>query len=416
MVYHDYPIRAIVHRTLLEGNLFEYAKKVMDRPFDYSTAFLFEAHVLSDGTNEYLMLKFHHLIVDGPSVDVIQERLSRYYTGLVTDSSVQLRHDTAFLDHVESEHCRLSNGDYAAQARYWEDKAARFDPLLLPGQRRARTAMDAGREVVIDLPETMLRRIDAVAAEHQVTAYALLLGSAVALFSKYAGTSSITLPSPFTYRPGWRLEESVGCFIHMLPMLFDLDSKATIPEFLQRVHAEFVRTYQRIGYPANRILRHYHRINPQASASDLFGIAFLYDEVTSESEVFCPQPAPFVHFPGELMLVVQRSPSACQVKVQYKPDTFDAPFASRLAERYESMLSQMLAAAKDDDVSTLQLLTEKEREQIVEEYQATVEEAPACGDILTVFEETAAIYPNNTAIYCNDQQWTYHQVLTMAGR
>jgi amino acid adenylation domain-containing protein len=95
--------------------------------------------------------------------------------------------------------------------------------------------------------------------------------------------------------------------------------------------------------------------------------------------------------------------------LEYNTDLFDAATVRRMAQHLERLLESAIANP-DEQVSRLQLLTDRERRQILFDWNDTkVENEPALC-IHELFEQQAAANPEAVAVVFKDEQLTYQEL------
>ncbi|WP_440110455.1 amino acid adenylation domain-containing protein [Paenibacillus sp. QZ-Y1] len=366
--------------------------------------------VRTDNESYYFTMCVHHLICDGISLELMKNKIVDGYTRLVHGQTVDVYHDEGFSAYITEETKKLETGKYEKQRQFWMNKMQGAEPLTLPGDFSSVSRHKGnGCEIRLDLQESMVQEITQAAMDREVTVFMFYMGVFTVLMQKYTGKDDITYTSPFSHRPRLEYEESIGCFVHMLPMRFHVLSELTFETLLQQVSTEWMDTYRNIGYPNNLIVRD-SGLQSQPGSPTLFDISFVYDayeETDSLHTRVVDQDQ--VTFPGQLMFVLSRTPQGTQLKLQFKDDIFLPDTIMRMGERYLKLLEQVLASP-EKAIGELSLLLDGEAERILHDYNQTSYFPYQKRHIADVFTEKVQRVPHRIALIEGELQQTYEQV------
>ena len=94
---------------------------------------------------------------------------------------------------------------------------------------------------------------------------------------------------------------------------------------------------------------------------------------------------------------------------EYATSLFNEEFIKHFAEHYLNILNTVLENI-DIKVSEIDILTENEKNKILNEFNNTKVDYPENKDILDLFEENAQKNPNNLAVIFENQQLTYKEL------
>src|SRR5205807_8509316 len=93
----------------------------------------------------------------------------------------------------------------------------------------------------------------------------------------------------------------------------------------------------------------------------------------------------------------------------YSTDLFDEATIVRMAENWQSILESIVTNPKQS-LSTLPLLTEQERRQVLVEWNATETEYPLEQCLHQLFEAQVQRTPDAVAVICEGERLSYQEL------
>ncbi|MEV5242472.1 MupA/Atu3671 family FMN-dependent luciferase-like monooxygenase [Streptomyces cinnamoneus] len=221
-----------------------WCRSLADRPFDLDRAPLWRAglgHL--GGTSWVLVLTFHHLIVDGWSMELLLAELPALYAAVREGTGPALPEPPAqYPDYVARHTRRTSGAARAGLERYWRaELAGDPDGPRLPCDF-SRPAELTGRGAVVGaaLPAGPADRLRRLAAERGSTLAALLATVCARWLGELCGQSDLVLALSSANRPDAEHRHTVGMFGGPVPLRLTADPQVPFDAALTRTtHALF---------------------------------------------------------------------------------------------------------------------------------------------------------------------------------
>ncbi|HFE36856.1 MAG TPA: amino acid adenylation domain-containing protein, partial [Gammaproteobacteria bacterium] len=388
-------------------------KEDVSRAFDLANDCLLRGRLVKLAQQKHaLIICIHHIIADGLSLEILKRKLLGYYDKLIRGEPIVLRQDDGFKRFLEQENSKLSKGAYQKQKEFWMQKMQGVEPLALPVDYSV-TQHDGGigKEMRFEISADLLQAVNQLAMEQEVTAFMLLLACFGTLLGQYSQSEDIVISSPFTHRPSFDYEETIGCFVSMLPMRMTIDRKQTFSTILQQVVKELIGAYKNIGYPNNLIMRD-SLLVPMPGSPSIFDVSFVYDiyeEDEQQSLKTTVIDQDVVTFPGSMMVVLSKTPEKDSIKIQYKPGIFSDDMIDLLGRRFLKLLEIVI-----DDVNikieAINLLLEGEAAQILDTFNQTAFFPYQAQSIIDVFDSKVAKHPERIALREGERTESYATV------
>ncbi|MFF0223669.1 condensation domain-containing protein [Streptomyces sp. NPDC004629] len=207
--------------------------------------------------DHHLMMTFHHIAVDGWSLEIFYRELGELYGA------------QAAVGPAPPDGPRLQYADYAAWQRAWL-RGEELDALI--GHWRAVLGDDPQALLVpTDHPRPGTQRFDGAVATHEigpeltnlvwefsrterVTPYMTALAGFDALLAGWSGATDVTVGTPAAGRTRPELQDLVGCLINMLPVRVGLDGAPGFRTLLSRVRAAVLDAFTHQDLPFDKLV------------------------------------------------------------------------------------------------------------------------------------------------------------------
>jgi amino acid adenylation domain-containing protein len=306
----------------------------------------------------------------------------------------------------------LQGKELEQQLAYWNRQLAGAPAVLhLPADRpRPPIQTFRGAKQLVSIPKPLSEALKALSHREGTTLFMTLLAAFKVLLSRYTGATDIVVGTPIAGRTHSKSEELIGFFANTLVLRTDVSGDPIFRALLKRVKEIALEAYAHQELPFEKLVE---LLQPERDLSynPLFQILFALNNTRT----------PLLELPGltlsrmqldsgtarfDLALDLQESPQGLMGTLEYNTDVFDAGTIRRMAEHFQTLLGG-IAADPDERLSTLPLLTEAERQQVLvawsgsrmddvhdrclhELFEARVKETPDA--IALVYEETRLTY------------------------
>src|SRR5581483_3817100 len=203
-------------------------------PFDLTRDSLARARLLRISPQDWgLLITLHHLIADNHSLGVLLRELSLSYAALLRGEKPDLPADPPqFLDLAAR---NLGQQPRSASADFWRQRSS---PAA---ETRISRRSDAdGDWLSISIPADVTNALKDLARREQTTLYMTLLAAFAALLHRQSGRESITVGAPVSQRDFPRAGDTIGLFVHTVPVGVSFENDPSFVELLRRVKSEAV--------------------------------------------------------------------------------------------------------------------------------------------------------------------------------
>ncbi|WNF29161.1 condensation domain-containing protein [Streptomyces sp. C11-1] len=202
--------------------------------FDLAAGPPLRVRLVRVGADEHrLIVTFHHVAVDGWSVEILFRELGQLYGDGEPPAEVPLH----YADYASWQRDRLRGETLDALVDHWRE-ALGDDPkaLAVPTDKPRGTARSfRGAVTSRELRSELVSAVREFSRGERVTPYMTLLATLHTLLAGWSGAEDITVGTPVAGRDRPELQDLVGCLINMVPVRVRLDGGPGFRELLARV-------------------------------------------------------------------------------------------------------------------------------------------------------------------------------------
>ena len=247
---------------------------------------------------------------------------------------------------------------------------------------------------------------------HGATLFMTLLAAYDLLLCRYAGQEQVLVGTPIANRNHLETEPLIGCFVNTLVLRGDLRGNPTFGELLRRVRETALGAYAHQDLPFEKLVE---ELQPERdmSRSPLFQVWIVQYTPVEALEV---EGLRLTRVEGaeqtvrfELSLGFQERGGMIIGDVEYNRDLYEAETIERMVESYERILRAVVADA-EQRVFELDLLSEAERQQVVEGWNETSREYSGAQTLHQLFEAQAQRSEEAVAVVCDGVEVSYGEL------
>jgi len=411
----------------------------INRPFDLSTEYPIRVkfyHIQSNtaepSNKTLLLVNTHHIASDGWSLEIFGRELNSYYEAYTNnDTSFALPPlEIQYKDYAIWQRTFLTGDVLDQQSAYWREKLSGFQPLELPTDFVRPSEIDyrgSGKEFTINAETS--QQLRALAQQHGVTLFSVMLSSINILLGKYSGQDDIVIGSVIANRHHRQTEGLIGFFVNTQVNRTLLNRSQNYESLIQQVHQEQIQAQINQDLPFEKLVEELG-VERDASRHPIFQVMFdlqsygtqdedpdqqSYHSQYEEAEHPKEHLTPFQSDKGydvekfDLSINIIDGHEELIGQIGYATALFNHDTIELLVNRYLHLLNQ-LAAAPEQPYSQLSLLTPDEYDRVINEWNATATPYPKEKTIYQVFQEQVERTPNNIALVYEQERLTYQQL------
>ncbi|PTL79254.1 non-ribosomal peptide synthetase [Vitiosangium sp. GDMCC 1.1324] len=418
------PARALSHESLAgvpeaRERLTQRLREEVERPFDLERGPLYRFWLWRLGPEHHVLLVvFHHVLVDGLSLDILLRELGQAYAFLRQGQPPALPPvRLAYTDVAAWQRTDAVLAREASQLEYWKRQLSGAPGLLqLPTDkpRPAAPSQQGGFTGLHTLSPEQTQALQALCQQHQVTPFMVLYAAFAALLHRYSGQGELCVGAPSGGRTHPALEDVVGLLVSTLVLRTRVEPSASFASLLGHVRTTLLEALAHQDVPFERIVRSLS-IERSASHSPLFQVMF--DFVSGENtlaDVFPGLEGQSVlkvssGSPFDLSLSVFERGGTHELGIRYSADLFEPGTVRRMLGHYLQLLTYALRSPHAR-VDSLSLLSEDERHFVLRACNDSLQPVPEQDTVVSLLSAHARRAPEQVALAFEGGRWTYAEL------
>ena len=393
------------------------------KPFDLSADLMLRASFLRLSEDEgVLLFNMHHIASDGWSMGILVKEFSELYQAFSQGQPDPLPPlKVQYADYAQWQHEWLAGEVLERQLHYWEEQLAELPQVHGLPLDHSRPAVQTFNGAVHSrtLDRTTLTGLKQIARQEQVTFFMMLHGLFALLLSRHSNSHDIVIGTPVANRRQPELEPLVGFFVNMLVLRSDCRPGCTFREYLAHIKSVNLNAQAHQDVPLESLVE---RLKPQRSASHalLFQITFSLNLLdTSLAQLgeleFTPLGSGPVAVKFDLMLEAFETSEDLRLNFIYNTDLFEESTIARLGEHLQNLARGVVTNA-EEQIETLPLLSESERQHLLYELNETAADYPRESCLQELFETQVKLRPEAVAVVFAERQLSYQELNEQANQ
>jgi acyl-CoA synthetase (AMP-forming)/AMP-acid ligase II/acyl carrier protein len=343
-------------RTPIEqkNNLNSIIEKETARLFNLKSDALFRFNLVKLKNNEfYLILVFHHLIIDRWSVSVFLKELEIIYNCLIKGKEISLESlSIKYKDYADWEYSKENRDILAKQEKYWINQFK--DGVLnikLPSDNINR--LIKGNPIgakSIEIGKIEAEKIRRLCNSQGTTLFSFMFSVFGVFLHKITGQCNILIKTPCANRNNERLNSIMGLFVSIMVLKSNLKKKFKFNDFLKANNRMIIDGLANSNYSYSRLIEKMSRVidNKNISAEIFFQ---LFDETGQDllrldgiNVDIIRNNTDYNHY--DLKCIAVRREEKLIVNFFYNKKIFKQETAGRWLDIFYDMLKEIIANPK----------------------------------------------------------------------
>lgn len=296
-------------------------------------------------TSHFLLVNYHHIIMDGVSFQVLISDLERVYNGQALGTPPQ-----QYPDFSVAQRQALENGEMSDELRYWQevfpaDEQPPILPLLPMARRSSRMAMTSYEIYQVDtkLEPTLLARIKSVSKAQRCTPFHFFLASFKAMLFSFIDAQDLTIGIADANRNDSEVMSSIGFFLNLLTLRFHRKPDQSFADAIVEARNTAYGALEHSRLPFDVLLKELN-VARSSSYSPLFQTFFDYRQTSRGMQTWCNcqfdlQEAHPGRTAYDISMDVTDSASDAHVVLRVQKGIYDLTAAKLLLETYTHFLA-----------------------------------------------------------------------------
>nr|WP_314483498.1 non-ribosomal peptide synthase/polyketide synthase [uncultured Pseudomonas sp.] len=390
------------------------------QPFDLACGPLLRIKLLKLNPCEHvLLLTLHHIVSDGWSMNVLIDEFIRSYDAFERGHTPQLADlPIQYIDYALWQRRWLEAGEQARQLTYWQAQLGDEHPVMaLPADypRPAMPSYQGTRHEFAVAPE-LVEQLRALAQQHQVTLFMLLLSAFNILLHRYSGQTDLRVGVPIANRNRREVEGLIGFFVNTQVLRTQLTAQTSVAELLSAVKETALGAQAHQELPFEQLVEAL-KLERNLSHNPLFQVMYNHQPNVADIEAVSTASGlelGLIEWQGrttqfDLSLDTYEKGGRLHAALTYANDLFDASTITRMARHWSNLL-RALVDNSERRVGELPMLDAGEVQAQVHDWNTTQVDYPTHTCLQQLIEAQVSRTPEASALVFGAQAMTYAQL------
>jgi Condensation domain len=365
----ELPVEDLSHLPADQRNaaLGQLLNEEVQQPFDLAgrTCVRYRLFKL-DSSNHLLSVTQHHIITDAWSLGVFVAELNTAYQAFRSgERSAPLAPlQVEYSDYAQWQRAHLRGLRLSKLLSYWTTQLAGAPHVLqLPTDRpRPKDQTFNGTVAGFVFDDDLSAALIALARQHRLTLFMLLLACYYALLYRYTGQEDILVGAPVANRAHPELEPVVGLFVNTLILRVRLADTQTFADLLRSVQEVSLAAFEHQALPFPKLVDELN-VERVPGHPPLYQVVFNFQNAaliesanpSAEGETMNNGNFPFVHSNTskvDLNLTVTQNGDGISGGFEYNTDLFDAETVADMIAHYKRIAEQVV---RDPSISLIDI-------------------------------------------------------------
>ncbi|MBE9162161.1 non-ribosomal peptide synthetase [Tychonema sp. LEGE 06208] len=382
--------------------------------FDFERGPLWHLSLVTLAQDKHLLLaNFSALIADSATLKNFTRELSLSYSACAcgeefSDESMQ------YADIAEWQNELLESEETAIGKEYWRKlNIEALDLLTLPWEKKNREAEFQPQVERVEIRGDLLNSLEAIAQKHHSDISAFLLTCWQILIGRLTRQPNPIVGVTGNGRKYEELERSLGLLSTYLPLHCDLQDEFSFAQIWQQVELNLkdIHTWQEYftweetleSDKSNAFLPICFEYETEPEKYGESGVSFFLDRQDA-----CVEPF-------KLKLSCLSRGNCLIAEFRYDSALFEAEDVKRLSQHFQAVLESALKNPQIP-ISQLNILSDRDRHQLLVEFNQTQKDYPTDKCVHQLFEEQAERTPDSIAVVSESEQITYRELNDRANK
>lgn len=388
----------------------KWVEKEARKPFviENERLFYFALFRISDNNNGYLA-KFHHIISDGWSINIMTEQICDTYMKLLNGEEFCNDIEYSYIEYISNERKYLLSERFLKNKSFWNE---RF--MTLPDEFPNNSSdFIEGKRKTFELESELSSKIKKFAKDNKCSLNTFFVTLYLVYLYKTTLQEDIVIGTPVLNRSGKREKSIFGMFTSTMPFRFVINDELSIMDALIKVNEHLMECYFNQKYPYDLLVQDLEL--KKKGYDNLFNTCVNYYNTKLNSELNGFEIKNVEFYNGNqiysLQLIVKDwSDSGILIL------DFDYKVKDYSDEQIDDMYARMLSLANQiimnpsGKLVNLEILYNTERKKLLYDFNTTETEYPKDKTIYQLFEEQVKKAPDKVAISFNNVELTYKEL------
>lgn len=381
--------------TISEKDFVKIKSKLI-QPFEITKEKLFRVKLFKSEKYLHLFLDFHHLILDGYSLNILMSELVKLCDG----KDIPIEEFTAY-DASKDEAKQRNSKKYEDSKKWYLERFSDVEEVSLPqGDKKDKEIQFDEYTMSFDIN---LDDIKSYCSKNLCSENSLTTAAFGTLLSLYTMNRKAAFATIYNSRHDKKYQNTVSMFVKTLPVICQNDENLSVKDYINNVQSLLLGCMVHSVYSFSELVASsgYTSEIMFAYQGELFEIADLKKLHVEREEL------PFNATGEKLAAQLYIKNNKLVLNVQYQSNLYSERWIKDFTKRYEIILNAFL---NTKDLKDISLLNEKELKDIIKVSYGGDLSYDKAKTFIDIFLEQVKKHPNKEAVYDSVSSYTYSEL------
>jgi amino acid adenylation domain-containing protein len=387
-------------------------------PFNLEKGPLFRFVLYRKEKTFILLFVFHHIIIDLRSKDIFGKEFSLIYNSFNQDKISDLSPSVAYHKYTDWFRDFSSSEKYGKMVDFWKGCELSLPPLKLTSDfERPPVPGTSGTRLSGVLSDRVYRNLESYCEKEGTSPFLVLISAYYLLLHKYSGQEKVSLGVPRTNRYDHSMENILGSFVNILPMVVDFKQVMTFRDLLLQVRKKMLLIHRNQHVPYTRVIS-FTKGERDRKFNPLFQAGFTSEhsmELSLDGLIIEPLPVPGHGSQLDLFFNFWERKGIFHWELEYNTELFAQERCELFISSYMTLMNQILEE-KDFALDKARLLTDEWKQKVCLDWNDTGKQISSFKGVHLYFEEQVEKTPESTALRFRGESLSYGQLNKRANK
>lgn len=386
-------------------------KNITSYDFDLTKSPLYKLFLLQGETEQYLILLFHHIIMDGTSINILLSNISleyRKYSGTHIDQKNITKKFSIkkYLSYEENLYQALKNAEADS---FWQSYLSGAALSIDISDKIIKGKSERRHREYFKLFGEDFRLIQNYVTQNDGTIFIAISTIFMCLLYRYTSRDEIVITYP-SGRRAKQFQENIGFFVNNIPLRLRFTEDLTFHQAFLQIKKDRSASKMFQDYPVEKIFERFRKNN--SNTSDMFNIAVSASNFgligLDIDEVKCETLLPKIGSSGEdLTLLYEQDGNQITCALEYRTDLLTSIFIKEMIKVIKSFSKNLLINSKVP-IASIALLNDQHKQHLIKKAFGKISTIGNNESIHNIFEQTTKKFPDKTAIIFGNFHLSYY--------
>ena len=404
------PIKLKQMTFLSENEFKEWHESFFSEPFDLYKDKLYSFVLCKLSDNDHrLVVKMHHIIVDGWSFQLIAKALIGGYLSFINGDHQENNCAYSYIETLEKENKYIGSRSMLRSKEYWLERLKGLDTSGMPTISKHMS----GKRLCFDLDKKKTKIIKDFANTNNILLQTLFIAAYYIYLNACSGRDDIIVGIPVFNRYGREAKNTIGMFTSTVAFRFGVDKQRNIKDYLISMNRAFMSDLRNQRYPYNLLMNDLKEAG--TTVDNLMNVSINYYNWNFENdskgcetvieEFYCG----YQFYDMQIVIKDWNEAGSFSILYDFKSDVYNEFQINELHDHLMYIIDCIIENF-NVTVGDIPVFTPADHAKYILKYNATECAYPKDRSFIELFEECVSNMPDRCAIECDEIKYTYSEL------